>query len=280
MPSTLRFRSPYRGEKNALVVPRTPKSPRGEYTGAPVPAESSTSRRNPFKALFGVLLVTAALSFTLFSYRHKLIPTFPTRPSAYWKTNRTAPATSRIKTFAPSFGELPSVFADRYEFQLQGAKGDRAWLRMFPKGDGRISVQHPRRYGLPLSAAAVDGDGHPVSDTEIYDVAVVRQLECLAFIRQILIDYDHEEHPHVHEKAHVFHCLDHVRQALLCTADTTLEPTRDGGVVSSPQSPHHYVGHQKTVADGGGGLQSAVHTCKNWTAVRTWIEENRVEGSQ
>ncbi|KIW94750.1 uncharacterized protein Z519_04727 [Cladophialophora bantiana CBS 173.52] len=97
-----------------------------------------------------------------------------------------------------------------------------------------------------------------------------------AFIRQILIDYDHEHHPHVHERAHVFHCLDHVRQALLCAADTTLEPTRDGGVVSVPDSPHRYVGHQKMVDDRSSGLPAALHTCKNWTAVKVWIEENRV----
>ncbi|OQU95994.1 hypothetical protein CLAIMM_02138 isoform 2 [Cladophialophora immunda] len=180
MPSSLRFRSPYRGEKDGPAVPRTPRSPRGEYTGDPVPAEGSLSKRNPLKIVFSVLLVAAALSFALFSYRYQLIPAFPTRPSAYWKTNGAAAhMTPQLRTFAPPFGEAPSVFADRYEFQLQGARGDRAWLRMFPKGDGRISVRHPREYGLPSSAAAFDGDGHAISDTEIYDVAVVRQLECL-----------------------------------------------------------------------------------------------------
>ncbi|KIX97667.1 uncharacterized protein Z520_06445 [Fonsecaea multimorphosa CBS 102226] len=277
MPSTLRFRPPYRGEKDALVVPRTPKSPRGEYTGEPVPAEDSTSKRHPLKVVFSVLLFAGALSWSFFSYRHQLV--IPAFPSAYWKTNSTAHTDHQLQTFTPSFGAAPSVFADRYEFQLQGSRGDRAWLRMFPKGDGRVSVRHPRKYGLPPSAAAVDGDGQAVSDTEIYDVAVVRQLECLAFIRQILIDYDHEQHPHVHEKAQVYHCLDHVRQALLCAADTTLEPTRDGGAFSplNVNGPHHYVGHQKTVMSGSA---SALHTCKNWTAVRSWIEENRVAGTE
>ncbi|OAP55007.1 hypothetical protein AYL99_10707 [Fonsecaea erecta] len=276
MPSPLRFRSPHRREKDAPVIPRTPKSPRGEYTGEPVPEEGSTAKRHRLKTVFSVLLLAAALSWALFSYRQKLLPAFP---SPDWKTTSTGRVNNfKPKTFAPPFGEAPSVFTDQYEFQLQGARGDRAWLRMFPKGDGRISVRYPRKYGLPSSAAAVDGDGHSISDTEIYDVAIVRQLECLAFIRQILIDYDHEQHPHVHERAQVFHCLDHVRQALLCAADTTPEPTRDGGVVSSPNSPHHYVGHQKTVGNRSGESQSALHSCKNWTAVRTWIEENRVAG--
>ncbi|EXJ71016.1 uncharacterized protein A1O5_06009 [Cladophialophora psammophila CBS 110553] len=276
MPSSLRFRSPYRGQKDSLAIPRTPKSPRGEYTGDPVHPEGATSKRFPLKIVFSILLVAACLSFALFSYRHRLIPSFPTGPSAYWKTSGPARANPKLQTFAPSFSETPSVFADRYEFQLPGTRGDRAWLRMFPKGDGRIAVQHPRKYGLPSSASAVDGDGHAIFETEIYDVAIVRQLECLAFIRQILIDYDHEHHPHVHERAHVFHCLDHVRQALLCAADTTLEPTRDGGVVSVPDSPHHYVGHQKMVDDRSSGSQAALHTCRNWTAVKAWIEENRV----
>ena len=68
---------------------------------------------------------------------------------------------------------------DQHAFQLSGPKGDDAWLKMFPKSDGRVSVLDPRRYGLPSSAAAVDGDGHSISNTEIFEVAVVKQLECM-----------------------------------------------------------------------------------------------------
>ena len=50
---------------------------------------------------------------------------------------------------------------------------------MFPKGDGRIAVRHPREHGLPLSAAAIDDQGNAIPDTEIYDIAIVRQLDCL-----------------------------------------------------------------------------------------------------
>lgn len=137
-------------------------------------------------------------------------------------------------------------------------------------------------------------------------------LQKQAFIRHVLIDYDHEHHPHIHDKAHVYHCLDHskfsfqhsllasltvgkfvllpsmtrtfpgehtltlllVRQALLCHADTTLEPT--GSSRDYSHDHQHYLGSQ-----GGGRAQHmghrpelGVHMCKNWSAVRTWIEDN------
>ncbi len=82
-------------------------------------------------------------------------------------------------------------------------------------------------------------------------------------------------HPAAHDRAHAFHCLDHVRQALLCAADTTLEPTGNGGVSTSVEQ--HYVGHQTLVEKPSAVFESALHTCKNWTAVRNWIEENSVQ---
>ena len=89
----------------------------------------------------------------------------------------------------------------------------------------------------------------------------------------MLIDYGREMHPAAHDRSHAFHCLDHVRQALLCAADTTLEPTDNGGASTSGELSNHYVGDQIVVDKPDSG---ALHTCKNWTAVKNWIEENRV----
>lgn len=50
---------------------------------------------------------------------------------------------------------------------------------MFPHGGGSIAVQNPREFGLPPSMVALDALGNNVSDTEIYEVSVIRQLGCL-----------------------------------------------------------------------------------------------------
>lgn len=74
---------------------------------------------------------------------------------------------------------IASTFTDRFAFQHQGPAADRAWLGMFPRGGGRVAVRGPRAYGLPSSTAAVDEQGNALADVEVYDVAVVTQLECL-----------------------------------------------------------------------------------------------------
>ncbi len=180
MPSPLRFRATYGSEKDPLI-PRTPKSPRG-FTGDPVPPINSTLKRFPLRILFGILATAALLSLALFSYRGKLIPSLdiPIRSSVYWTTKSAAHAGLKEReSFGPSGVTVKAVFVDQDAFQLQGARGDRAWLGMFPKGDGRVLVSNPRRHGLPVSAGAVDGDGALVSNAEIYEVAVVKQLDCM-----------------------------------------------------------------------------------------------------
>jgi hypothetical protein len=103
-------------------------------------------------------------------------------------------------------------------------------------------------------------------ELELFSLTTLRQ----AFLRHILIDYSHERHPRAHEQSHAHHCLDHLRQAVLCAADTTLEPTSLSDGVSS-----HHMDEASANANAKVDLGAApLHTCKNWTAVKRWIEEN------
>lgn len=68
-----------------------------------------------------------------------------------------------------------------------------------------------------------------------------------------------------HVQEHALHCLDHVRQALLCAADTTLEPTGD----DSDMYLHE-------MNDAEFGFATARHMCRNYTEVLHWIEANRL----
>lgn len=56
--------------------------------------------------------------------------------------------------------------------------------------------------------------------------------------------------------AHSLHCLDYIRQGILCDADLTLEPFDPLELVASK------------------GKLGAVHVCKDWTKLLKSMEEN------
>lgn len=63
--------------------------------------------------------------------------------------------------------------------------------------------------------------------------------------------------PKGHDSIHTNHCFDYLRQAILCTLDTTLE----GAVPGKPGGTNGF-GH--------------THVCKNYHEVVDWIEGRRV----
>jgi hypothetical protein len=73
-------------------------------------------------------------------------------------------------------------------------------------------------------------------------------------------DHDHKENPHRHN--HVDHCFRYLRQSLLCCGDTALEG----------QNPN-----TNTLGTDGTG---AVHVCKDYGAIRSWAEGNRLVDSK
>jgi hypothetical protein len=107
-----------------------------------------------------------------------------------------------------------------------------------------------------------------------------------SFLRNILIDYNEELHPQSKHREHAFQCLDLVRQALLCSADATLEPITASGKHGHGGSTSTQHGDTDASAEGknrievalnmGSGFTTALHICRHWTAVKAWIEENGV----
>ena len=61
---------------------------------------------------------------------------------------------------------------------------------MLPAGNGLVQVRYPSQYGLPRSEKQTDGYGREVADVEVYEVAVVRELECLLVVRELLGRYE------------------------------------------------------------------------------------------
>lgn len=99
-----------------------------------------------------------------------------------------------------------------------------------------------------------------------YVLAVFHQMHCLSHMQASMDklalqmragNSTLDEHALVHND----HCFNYLRNAIMCTADTTLEGQIEGD---------GWDGEAGT--DGTG----AMHVCKNWDEVVAWAERNRL----
>lgn len=81
------------------------------------------------------------------------------------------------------------------------------------------SASHtPRRFGLPPSEPIAND----TQEAEVYSLSVTHQLHCLAVLREV-IKYEKGDNSRFAGNGHEYHCLDYIRQAILCAGDTTLD---------------------------------------------------------
>ncbi|KAJ7110770.1 hypothetical protein C8R43DRAFT_1139219 [Mycena crocata] len=144
----------------------------------------------------------------------------------------------------PLASELPiSVGAATLEFVFgkhYNIENDTEWATLIPPHSGRVKLGEMQQE---------------------FDVAVYTDLQCLDTIRATYIKVRAGENERS-EAAEA--CLGQIRQAILCTADITLEPT-------------HLI-----CKDGVCPLSGAVatgnhvdHKCRDWTQVRKFVEDNQ-----
>ncbi|KAK1753588.1 hypothetical protein QBC47DRAFT_430365 [Echria macrotheca] len=110
------------------------------------------------------------------------------------------------------------------------------WTKLSPAGKGHVRVEDPQAWGL--------SGGYPLEDkahsqAEEYTISVFHQLHCLAAIKSKLSklqDWYHGENDkeylafalsqdHMRDE-HIYHCVDYIRQSIICCGDTTLEKAR------------------------------------------------------
>jgi hypothetical protein len=82
----------------------------------------------------------------------------------------------------------------------------------------------------------------------LFGVSMFHQIHCLQMIRLALINGPND---------HSGHCLNFLRQAILCNSDTTLDPVYINGSMA-----------------GSNGL-GVTHICRDWSQVYAYIEENQ-----
>ncbi|KJZ77473.1 hypothetical protein HIM_03197 [Hirsutella minnesotensis 3608] len=117
---------------------------------------------------------------------------------------------------SPLFGSKPSP------------NSDAAWNSLLPNGGGYVRVESPERFGLNRGVPTEDGGDQ-------YWVSMFHQLHCLKIIRENYFgvvqgqasgaDTSSPEAQQQLSKqiAHVNHCFDYLRQAVMCNGDMTLE---------------------------------------------------------
>ncbi|KAL7801327.1 hypothetical protein V8C44DRAFT_370803 [Trichoderma aethiopicum] len=225
------------------------------------PADEKTPRQWRFLlaslavlAVFGIieLTVLGIISGQLASQNHiqpllselnHLVPTFPTR-QVLFRTD-------------------PSATLNQQDEDSRNKTRDN-WLSYMPRGNGFIDVNHTDKYILP----------EPISfqGKQVYSMAVFHQLHCLYAIMDI---YNNLTSPALKTQrdsvqqavsninsdshGHINHCFSYLRQSLMCCGDTALEGQIPNSKISG--------------TDGTG----AIHMCKDFEALRSWADENRLD---
>jgi len=123
------------------------------------------------------------------------------------------------------------------------------WERMMPPGDGIIEIPNEETTGLHPSLPAP----HNPKTHKVYGISMFHQLHCLNFLRfayypDTIVDYPADE-----VEYHRDHCIDYIRQAIMCAGDASLEPLTKVGI--------HGMG--------------ATHLCRNYDRMFTFAYEHR-----
>ncbi len=158
------------------------------------------------------------------------------------------------------------VFANYSYFQDDGPRGDELWQEMLPQGGGALRIPHPRRFDMPPSALLANDS----EASEAYATSVTHQLHCLAMVRDVVVSSitGRERKTDGSADRHIVHCLDYIRQAIICNGDTTLEEFKavldgEGHAIS------YYI-------DGMG----TTHQCRDWNAIKEFLVQNRFLGAE
>ncbi|KAF4615776.1 hypothetical protein D9613_012369 [Agrocybe pediades] len=109
------------------------------------------------------------------------------------------------------------------------------------------------------------GKGFVKISGSYYLMAMYHQMHCVNAFRRTVEEYREGSNITSSREKHLIHCLEYLRQAVLCNADTSLE---------GPAGLRHTVGGETVHAVTGGG---AIHECRDWTQVYDWVESNYEE---
>lgn len=133
------------------------------------------------------------------------------------------------------------MLEDSPHYALNSSDADAEWQSIYPGGQ--------------------QGFVHLGPNKRFFSLSLYHQIHCLESLRNAILNRGH----HAHDAAdgmrkrdveHSAHCLNYLRQTIMCNADLTLEPE----VVEGTQ-------------DVGEGL-AAVHVCRDWSKIHEFARQN------
>lgn len=131
-------------------------------------------------------------------------------------------------------------------YALDSEDADAEWQSIYPGTSNGFVRLGPRR--------------------RFYGLSVYHQIHCLDSLRWAILGREHStrsahilQTEQVREIPHTHHCLNYLRQTILCNADLTLEPE----VILGSN-------------DVGEGL-GVTHVCQDWSKIHQFVENNARE---
>jgi len=163
----------------------------------------------------------------------------------------------------PKFPFRPTYIQHNVSYLGVSEEAESLWEHILPAGAGYFTVKDPRHYGLPPSKPVENS----TQAEEIYILSVAHQLHCLGAVRAVVLAHERGDPPY-DDGGHARHCLEKIREALICFADTTTEvgypEANDAGEIVGWNVDDYEVTHQ----------------CRDWGAVRSWVYEHRLNNKR
>ncbi|KAF8960220.1 hypothetical protein BDZ97DRAFT_1834579 [Flammula alnicola] len=174
-----------------------------------------------------------------------------------------------VSAFMRSTG--PTNTTPRHDYTYMGSDYPRSWP-LPPLDHVYLSLENSLHYAfntplgdaewnatLPSSGAVI----HLGPSQRPFTLGLFHQLRCLNIIRETLVQFyaDDSSDAQINRPELVRHCMNYIRQTLLCNSDLRLESVR------APK------GHQLSVPE-------VTHKCRDWTAVYEAAERSFKEYSE
>ncbi|KAK1766578.1 hypothetical protein QBC33DRAFT_611770 [Phialemonium atrogriseum] len=164
------------------------------------------------------------------------------------------------QAFIPEIPIKEVTFEFPTKYEDTGPEGYGLWNDLMPVGLGFLRVPYPRRFDMP--------DSEPIEDDpeqgEVYSLSVTHQLHCLAVLRDVIIKYEKRDKSRYAGDGHEYHCLDYIRQAVMCAGDTTMDYADD-----------RVFGQDGKVTRYGFTGANSTHQCRDWDAIKAFAEQHK-----
>ncbi|KAF8055315.1 hypothetical protein FPV67DRAFT_854450 [Lyophyllum atratum] len=196
----------------------------------PLSSMSSKHQLGPLQAFIGILVAVLVVTGTVINWRYDHTEVQKTS-RRYTYHGLDHPQTWDI----PKLNKVKMAMENSVHYDIDTELGIAEWNATMPSGGGMLYL----------------GD-----DLRPFSISMFHQLRCLNILREEIVTQSHRKQKNPSALAH--HCMNYVRQMILCRANFRLESVRRPGGM---QVTDPYV----------------THTCNDWTAVYDAAEQNYEE---